>query len=136
MSNPISNNIFRRLFSLLLFVISIFFFSVCKVHAVLEPTLVKDINVGSAGSYPINFVPFGNNFVFSANSVTNGREFWKSDGTTEGTVLIKDIFLGSASSHDYWKNPPVPIGSDIFFVLQMVQRGMSFGKVMELKLVQ
>src|SRR6516164_3533609 len=35
---------------------------------------------------------------FSANNGVNGNELWKSDGTAAGTVLIKDINPGSASS--------------------------------------
>ena len=35
---------------------------------------------------------------FTANDGTNGRELWKSDGTADGTVLVKDIASGSSSS--------------------------------------
>lgn len=41
----------------------------------------------------------GNNLLFVANDVTtNGEELWISDGTTDGTTLLKDINPGIASS--------------------------------------
>lgn len=41
----------------------------------------------------------GNNLLFVANDVTtNGEELWISDGTTNGTTLLKDINPGVASS--------------------------------------
>lgn len=41
----------------------------------------------------------GNNLLFVANDVTtNGEELWVSDGTTDGTTLLKDINPGTASS--------------------------------------
>ena len=35
---------------------------------------------------------------FTADNGTNGQELWKSNGTPGGTVLVKDIRAGSASS--------------------------------------
>ncbi len=35
--------------------------------------------------------------IFQAFSATNGNEVWVTDGTTEGTVLLKDIIEGGAS---------------------------------------
>lgn len=36
--------------------------------------------------------------MFTVYTSTNGREWWKSDGTVDGTVLVKDIYSGAASS--------------------------------------
>jgi ELWxxDGT repeat protein len=66
--------------------------------------LVKDINPGSTTSEPVglgwnDWMINGNGTLyFYANEITTGRELWKSDGTTVGTVLVKDINSGSASS--------------------------------------
>jgi ELWxxDGT repeat protein len=35
---------------------------------------------------------------FQANNSTNGAELWKSNGTALGTVMVKDLVTGSASS--------------------------------------
>ncbi|GGB81827.1 ELWxxDGT repeat protein [Dyadobacter sediminis] len=42
----------------------------------------------------------GQTLYFSARHTATGEELWKSDGTTSGTVLVKDINPGSANSSD------------------------------------
>ncbi|MBL0339820.1 MAG: T9SS type A sorting domain-containing protein [Bacteroidetes bacterium] len=82
--------------------------------------LVKEIINGTIGGfqtastydyydYPLNVVwQTGNTFYFTANgyaSVPNGNtptnniELWKSDGTDAGTMMVKDIYVGNASSY-------------------------------------
>src|SRR5437868_1840622 len=68
------------------------------VPATSYPFLVKDINPGSGNSFPntltnVNGTPF-----FSANNGSHGFELWKSDGTSAGTLLVKDIFPGIGGS--------------------------------------
>ena len=65
--------------------------------------LVKDINAGSTGSMftgtggpLLSFID--NTLYFRASNGINGTELWKSDGTTSGTVMVKDINSGSNSS--------------------------------------
>lgn len=67
--------------------------------------MVKDINPGAnAGvpnsSFPLlfNSVIINGHFIFQATTSTNGSELWTSDGTTAGTVLLKDINPGANSS--------------------------------------
>ncbi|MCU0724694.1 MAG: hypothetical protein MUE73_02725 [Planctomycetes bacterium] len=65
--------------------------------------LVKDIYPGFGidrpnDSYPSNFAALGGKVYFSAMS-TSGRELWCSDGTEDGTVEVKDIAPGAASSN-------------------------------------
>ena len=64
--------------------------------------LVKDINPGSGSGAPFFFTALNNDFpliVFQANDGLNGSELWRSDGTTAGTVPIKDIYPGATSSN-------------------------------------
>lgn len=63
--------------------------------------LVKDIFVGSSyysGSYPAGLTAVGSTLFFSADNDTNGRELWKSDGTSGGTTIVRDLFSGPYSS--------------------------------------
>ena len=60
-----------------------------------EPSLVKDINPGSASfRLPASLTNVGGTLFFSADDGTHGSELWKSDGTAAGTVLVKDINPG------------------------------------------
>lgn len=68
--------------------------------------LTKDINSATLGSYPTNYA--GNAFAnfavlndvsyFAANDGIHGYELWRSDGTSSGTYLVKDIYPGQTSS--------------------------------------
>lgn len=69
--------------------------------------LFKDIRPGVSSSDPSGeeddgdgntFTKAGRLLYFSADNGTVGRELWKTDGTIAGTVLVKDIRVGSASS--------------------------------------
>ncbi len=64
-------------------------------------TLVKDIVAGSGSSNiedGYNLFSTGTYLLFAANTVAEGLELWKSDGTTAGTVLLKNINTGADSS--------------------------------------
>jgi ELWxxDGT repeat protein len=62
-------------------------------------TLVKDINSGIGNSFPNNLTAFNGKLYFTAddesgintNGIDYGKELWVSDGTTEGTVFLKNI---------------------------------------------
>jgi ELWxxDGT repeat protein len=63
---------------------------------------VKDINNNTNGSStPSDLVVIDYGALeilfFRASDGTNGGELWKSDGTTAGTVMVKDIYSGSSS---------------------------------------
>ena len=58
------------------------------------PQLVKDIFEGNNSSNPHLLINLNNKLLFNANNGINGRELWKSDGTTDGTSMVKDIYNG------------------------------------------
>ena len=67
--------------------------------------LIKDIFTGSTGSpgpvVDYDYTPDGNGGVYfkaAGNTALTDRELWKSDGTTAGTILVKDIYPGTNTS--------------------------------------
>jgi ELWxxDGT repeat protein len=54
-------------------------------------TLLKDINPGLENSSPSRFFQYGNQLLFRASTPDEGVELWVSDGTQDGTMLLKDI---------------------------------------------
>lgn len=74
-----------------------------KTDGTTEGTrLLKDINPTASEQSPFpdfaSFVPVGNMLYFIANDGARGNELWKSDGTAEGTRLVKDINPGSGDA--------------------------------------
>lgn len=61
-------------------------------------SLIKDINVGSSSSFPSEMTVYNDNVYFVANNGITGKELWKTDGTDAGTMLVRDIRNGGASS--------------------------------------
>ncbi len=64
-------------------------------------TLLKDIVPGTNGSNAAdeyNLFSTGTYLLFAAKTASSGIELWKSDGTSGGTVLLKDINAGADSS--------------------------------------
>src|SRR2546427_256640 len=53
--------------------------------------LVKDINTTGADSSPRSLANVTGTLFFAASDPIHGVELWKSDGTTAGTVRVKDI---------------------------------------------
>lgn len=70
--------------------------------------MVKDINNDPAtgsGIYSNSLTAVGNQLFFYANNGVNGLELWKTDGTSAGTVMVKDITPGSAATAFGGGNP-------------------------------
>ncbi len=67
-------------------------------------TLLKDIYTGTGSlgdansSYPSNLTVLNGALFFSANDGAHGAELWTSDGTAEGTRMVKDILPGAMGS--------------------------------------
>ena len=65
--------------------------------------LVKNIDThplvsetdGRGRAYPSDFVIAGGVAYFKAKTVTQGYELWRSDGTANGTQLVRDVLPGS-----------------------------------------
>jgi len=63
--------------------------------------LVRDINPGTAGSNPVNITAVGDkNIYFSAVNASAQPELWKSNGTLNGTKVLKTLGAGK----DYFSN--------------------------------
>ncbi len=57
--------------------------------------IVKDINPGSAGSYPTLLTSTPSGLYFAAQTVDGGSELWISDGTSSGTRQVADLAPGN-----------------------------------------
>jgi ELWxxDGT repeat protein len=78
--------------------------------------LLKNINSIqlNGGSMPSGFTALDDGrVIFSANDGTHGREVWVTDGTADGTVLVKDINPGT----DNWNG--IGAGSDPAFFTRL-----------------
>ena len=53
-------------------------------------SMVADLNQGFGSSSPSNFTQLGNNLLFTAYSSIDGQCLFKSDGTNQGTVVVKN----------------------------------------------
>lgn len=65
-------------------------------------TLVKDIVPGASGSFGVDsseLTSTGTYLLFDVKTTAEGRELWRSDGTSAGTFLLKDINPGVLSSN-------------------------------------
>jgi ELWxxDGT repeat protein len=74
-----------------------------KIAADGSVVLVKDINTDAADGSPIgdpkNFIEYKGMLYFGGNDGDNGAdkhdtELWRTDGTTDGTVMVEDIWPG------------------------------------------
>jgi len=80
--------------------------------------MVKDINSGSSDSKPglyAKLTAVGSTLYFSADDGTNGHELWKSDGTSSGTVMVKDIRSGYNDGIAGYGHQPTAIGNTLYF---------------------
>lgn len=79
-------------------------------HLNAQTSLLKDINpAGNLDNYDpglgtshfyssVQYLSLGNVMYFTANNGVNGEELWRTDGTTLGTYMVKDIEPGPNGS--------------------------------------
>ncbi len=85
--------------------------------------LVRDISNGlNSSSNPYSLTNVNGTLLFSAGAGLDGtnRELWKSDGTSSGTTLVRDILPGALSSRPF---NLVVIDSTLFFTADDGVRG-------------
>lgn len=70
--------------------ISLFLFTSSSASAQNIPFILKDIN-GGGGSFPNHITQINGVTYFWADDGVHDHELWKTDGTPEGTVMVKDI---------------------------------------------
>jgi len=86
--------------------------------------LVKDIDTRTDSygtpysSNPYEFTLFNDELYFRANDADHGTELWKTDGTEDGTVLVKDIDPREYSSGSKYSGNPywlTVMGDSLYF---------------------
>jgi ELWxxDGT repeat protein len=77
--------------------------------------VLKDINPGGGNSISNNayLTVMNNALYFNALNSDQGRELWKTDGSTAGTVLVKDIKTGTSGADPILLKA---VGNKLFFV--------------------
>ncbi len=94
--------------------------------------ILADIFVDTESSSPDQLTMVNNTLYFTADDGIKGRELWMSDGTFQGTVLVKDINFGTGSS-----NPTslINVGGVLYFAASSgteTELWKSDGRLMEL----
>jgi len=65
--------------------------------------MVLDINPGSEGSHPYDFIEMNGIIYFKADDGSHGIELWRSDGTVGGTYMVKEILPSAGGILDIVK---------------------------------
>ena len=84
----------------------------------INPGIEDDYRSSPKDSYARNFIEFDNKLYFTAADDENGHELWVSDGTTEGTKLLKDIYPGISNDGFVYSSSPadfVKINDRLYF---------------------
>jgi len=81
--------------------------------------MLKDLNQASLWSTHRNYVQVGNVTFFTATDGVHGTKLWKTDGTTGGTVLLKDIksWINGSNSSQFVDKPYFTEIDDIIYFM-------------------
>jgi ELWxxDGT repeat protein len=83
-------------------------------RTLLTAYLVADVNpAAKAGSYPADVTNVNGVVFFTANDGSHGRELWRSDGTANGTRLVKDVKPGAGGGVSGSFGDPGPSGGTL-----------------------
>jgi ELWxxDGT repeat protein len=85
----------------------------CSVNAQI-PSLLKDINTVGGYNNPNGFVKLNGIIYFPFDDNIHGSELWRSDGTTAGTYMVKDIYPGAQSGVNSYE-VPIVFQNKLFF---------------------
>src|SRR5688572_12868346 len=80
-------------------------------RTLLAAELVKDINPADLGQNMPEIVEYKGDVYFQGQDLTSGTELWKSDGTFEGTTVVKDILPGTQGAGAY----DLTVANDLLF---------------------
>lgn len=100
-------------------------------HWVSDGTTAGTVNINtlnsnfSTGSINNQLAVVGDNYYFIAYDATNGFELWKSNGTSVGTLMVKNINKAIASSAPLQFTA---LGNDIFFSADDIKYGREIWK--------
>lgn len=78
-----------------------------------SPFMLTDLQTQPSSSHPAHFAQLDSLLYFSANGAMVGKELWKSDGTSVGTLLATEIVPGVGSSSP---TSLIVVGSQLFFL--------------------
>jgi ELWxxDGT repeat protein len=107
-------------------------------------TVLKDIRPGRRGSLPSSIVDdgqvsiVGDTMYFPADDGRHGMELWRTDGTPDGTLLVKDIRPGRRGAWDHSRGPEpyiyslpsVSVGETLYFFADDGEHAPSCGAPM------
>lgn len=83
----------------LLLLIAVFQVAALPLTAESLPVMVADLNSKQVGGGSMSdLYAVGEQVFFLGTDATHGKELWRSDGTSAGTRLVKDVLAGSGSS--------------------------------------
>ncbi|MCP4191097.1 MAG: tandem-95 repeat protein [Planctomycetaceae bacterium] len=103
--------------------------------------MLKDIQTGfdydnqPYSSSPTHLISFDEKLYFAADDGVNGNELWMSDGTSEGTMMLKDIAPGQYENYYYGSYPYasspngfVEVDGTLFFAADNARDGVELWK--------
>ena len=97
--------------------------------------MVKNICTGfeyedvPCGSSPNLFTAMGNYVYFVAYTIESGQELWRTDGTEEGTQMVKDIFPGGGGGLNPTSHTMAVYNNELYFAAkQSIEQGIELWK--------